>query len=248
MNASIQKWCVMAVTLGLFSLSAAAANAQNRTGGTGTSGFGTGSAGGGLSGSNAFGGGQNRFSSTNANTANANQSVLTNQQSTFGLQGGQTGQNSFLGGRNTQTFLGGNQRTTQGQNAQQQPQQQQFGNRGNRGGQNRLNDPNDFNQQGMNNQNAQDSRRAIRPQQKVMFETPEYSPTELKTTLDSRFERLTRQSALRGVTVELDAEGVVVLRGSVATAAQRQLAANMVRLEPGVKKVRNELTLNNSDK
>jgi hypothetical protein len=241
MDALIPKWYVVAVTLGLLSLSTAAANAQNRTGGTSTSGFGVGGSSGGLSGSNSFGGGQNRFATTNANTASANQSVLTNQQSTFGLQGGQTGQNGFLGGRNTQSFLGANQRNSLGNNQQQQ--QQQFGNRGNRGGQNGLNDPNGFNQQGMNNQNAQDSRRAIRPQQKVAFEIPEYSPAELKTTLESRFERVTRQPALRGVTVDLDADGVVVLRGSVATAAQRQLAANMVRLEPGVKKIRNELTL-----
>ena len=45
------------------------------------------------------------------------------------------------------------------------------------------------------------------------------------------------------VPVDLDAEGVVVLRGEVSTPSQKQLAANMVRLEPGVRKVRNELTV-----
>lgn len=230
-------WLIAAVS-GLIVILPDAAQAQQRTttGGTGTSGFG---ATGGLSGSNSFGGGQNRFSTTNANTAGLNQSVFMNQQSNFGMQNTAT-QNGFIGGRNAQTFVGGNQRTGQ-QNLNQQQQQNQFGNR-NRNRQNQgmdPNDPNGFNQQGQD----QDSRRSIRPQQKVSFDVPKIPYEELNTTLNSRFERVTRQPALRGVTVDLDADGVVVLRGEVATPSQKQLAANMVRLEPGVKKVRNELTI-----
>ncbi len=233
-------WLIAALS-GLIAIQPAAAQTQQRntTGGTGSSGFGaTGGRTGGLSGSNSFGGGQNRFSTTNANTAGMNQSVFMNQQSSFGMQNTAT-QNGFIGGRNPQTFVGGNQRAGQ-QNQQQQ--QQQFGNRNNRGRQNQgmdPNDPNGFNQQGQ----EQDSRRSIRPQQKVSFEVPKIPYEELNTTLNSRFERVTRQPALRGVTVDLDADGVVVLSGEVATPSQKQLAANMVRLEPGVKKVRNELTL-----
>lgn len=215
----------------------AMAQARTTTGGAGSSGFGSlGGSSGGLSGSNSFGGGQNRFSTTNANSAGANQSVFGNQQSSFGFQGGQ--QNGMVGARNTQSFLGANQR-----NAQQglQGQQQQFGNRNNRGRQNQFgqDDFNGMNQQGQD----QDSRRSIRPQQKVAFEIPERSDNEIKEVLSTRFERVTRQPALRGVTVDLDAEGVVVLRGEVSTPSQKQLAANMVRLEPGVRKVRNELTV-----
>lgn len=220
----------------------AMAQTQTTTGGTGSSGFGsTSGARGGLSGSNSFGGGQNRFSTTNANTAGLNQSVLLNQQSNFGMQN-TASQNGFIGGRNSQTFIGGNQRT--GQQNQQQQQQNQFGSRNNRGRQNQGFDPNDPN--GMNRQGQgqdQDSRRSIRPQQKVAFEVPKVSNETLNTTLNTRFERITRQPALRSVTVDLDDEGVVVLRGEVATPAQKQLAANMVRLEPGVRKVRNELTV-----
>lgn len=228
-------WLLAAIS-GLIAIQPAVAQAQQRTttGGTGSSGFGaTGS--GGLSGSNSFGGGQNRFSTTNANTAGAGQSVLLNQQSAFGLQG-QGQQNGMVGARNTQQFLGANQA------GQQNQQQNQNRNRNNRGRQNQgmdPNDPNGFNQQGQ----AQDSRRSIRPQQKVSFDVPTIPYEELNTTLNSRFDRVTRQPALRGVTVDLDADGVVVLRGEVATPSQKQLAANMVRLEPGVKKVRNELTL-----
>ncbi len=228
-------WLIAAIS-GLIAIQPVAAQAQQRTttGGAGSSGFGAlGGSAGGLSGSNSFGGGSNRFSSTNANTASASQSVLLNQQSAFGLQG-QGQQNGMIGSRNTQQFLGANQAALQ--NSQQQNQS-----RNNRGRQNQGMDPNDPN--GMNQQGQQDSRRSIRPQQKVAFEVPRLSNEELNATLNGRFERVTRQPALRGVTVELEAEGVVVLRGEVATPSQRQLAANMVRLEPGVKNIRNELTL-----
>lgn len=229
-------WLIAAIS-GLLVIQPASAQTTQRTttGGTGTSGFGaTGGSSGGLSGSNAFGGGTNRFSTTNANTASAGQSVLLNQQSSFGLQGaGQ--QNGMVGARNTQQFLGANQA------AQQNQQQNQNRNRNNRGRQNQGMDPNDPN--GMNQQGQNDSRRSIRPQQKVDFEVPKIPYEELNTTLNSRFERVTRQPALRNVTVDFDADGVVVLRGEVTTHSQKQLAANMVRLEPGVKKVRNELTL-----
>ena len=229
-------WLIAAIS-GLIAIQPAAAQTQQRTttGGTGTSGFGaTGGSSGGLSGSNAFGGGSNRFSTTNANSAGAGQSVLLNQQSSFGLQG-QGQQNGMVGARNTQQFLGANQA------AQQNQQQNQNRNRNNRGRQNQGMDPNDPN--GMNQQGQNDSRRSIRPQQKVSFDVPKIPYEELNITLNSRFDRVTRQPALRSVTVDLDADGVVVLRGEVATPSQKQLAVNMVRLEPGVKKVRNELTL-----
>lgn len=226
-------WLIAAIS-GLIAIQPAAAQTQQRTttGGSGSSGFGATSGGSGLSGSNAFGGGQNRFSTTNANTAGAGQSVLLNQQSAFGLQG-QGQQNGMVGTRNTQQFLGANQAGLQNQQNQNQNR-----NRNTRGRQNQNIDQNDMNQQSQD-----DSRRSIRPQQKVSFDVPKIPYEELNTTLNSRFERVTRQPALRGVTVDLDADGVVVLRGEVATPSQKQLAANMVRLEPGVKKVRNELTI-----
>jgi osmotically-inducible protein OsmY len=100
------------------------------------------------------------------------------------------------------------------------------------------NDPNNSNQQGQNNQ-----RRHIRPQQKVAFEIPHRTETEIRTTLQTRFEGLTSNPALRGVAFDMNSEGIVTLRGEVATVSARQLAANLVRLEPGVRKVVNELTV-----
>lgn len=142
-------------------------------------------------------------------------------------------QNAFIGGRNQQQFIGGNPLTGQQQNNRQQQQN----NRQNNNGQN------DNNQNGQTQQN-QDPKRAIRPQYRVSFDELPRPTTEIRSTLQPRFDSLSQTPTLRGVAYELDAEGVVVLRGTVDTPSQRRLAENVVKLEPGVKKVRNELTLN----
>ena len=143
-------------------------------------------------------------------------------------------QNGFIGGRNQQQqFIGGN---PAGQNARQQ--QNQFGNQGRQSRQNQ-DDNNGQNQQNQNN----NQRRAVRPQQKVAFEVPRRTETDIRSTLLSKFEGQNQNPALRGVAFEMDSEGIVTLRGEVETTAARQLAANVVRLEPGVRKVVNELTV-----
>lgn len=144
----------------------------------------------------------------------------------------QGNQNAFIGGRNQQQgFIGGNQRTGQQQNNRQQQQNNRQGG----------NNDNNQNNQGQRNQ---DQRRAIRPQYKVTFDLPQKPVADVRSTLQPRFDSLSQTPSLRGVAYDLDAEGVVVLRGTVETPAQKRLAENVVKLEPGVKKVRNELTLN----
>ena len=149
----------------------------------------------------------------------------------------QGNQNAFIGGRNPAQgqggFIGANQRTGQQQNnrLQQNNRQNNFG-------------QNDFNNANGQGQQNQDPKRAIRPQLKVAFEEVQRPTAEIRSTLQPRFDSLTQSPALRGVTYELDYEGVVILRGSVDTPSQKRLAENVVKLEPGVKKVRNELTLN----
>jgi osmotically-inducible protein OsmY len=56
---------------------------------------------------------------------------------------------------------------------------------------------------------------------------------------------LSRSSALsRPGTIRVDAVGeVIVLRGKVADESERRLVEGMVRLEPGVHEVRNELEI-----
>ena len=188
-------------------------------------------------------GGANRAGG-NAAAAGANNRTAGNGQGDLGQsllnQNQNQNTNGFLGGnQNAQgNFVGRNQRT--GQNTRQQ--NNQGGNR-QQGGRQNLDDL----LNGMNQQNNPtiDQRRAIRPQLRVAFDETTTTPaTESRSTLQPRFESLTQTPSLRGVAYELDAEGVVVLRGKVDTPSQRRLAENVVKLEPGVKKVRNELTLN----
>ncbi len=198
------------------------------TGSTSTSGFGgaVGGAGGGAA--NAAVGGNNAANRTAGN----GQAAL--QQSLF-TQG--NNQNGFIGGRNQQQgFIGGNQRTGQQQNNRQQQQNNRQGGFG-------QNDPNNMNQ----GQQNQDQRRAIRPSFKVAFDQPQKPTADIRSTLQPRFDSLSQTPSLHGVAYELDADGVVVLRGTVETPAQKRLAENVVKLEPGVKKVRNELTLNEKE-
>ncbi len=188
--------------------------------------------------SSGFGAGSNTGNAGgNATGNNAANRTAGNGQSALGqslfTQG--NNQNGFIGGRNQQQqFIGGNQRTGANQNNRQQANQS-----GNRSQQGR----DDFNGGNQQSQAGANQRRAIRPQQKVAFDVPRRSETEIRSTLQTRFDGLSEQPALRGVTIHLDTDGVATLSGSVETASAKQLAANFVRLEPGVRKVVNELTV-----
>jgi hypothetical protein len=204
---------------------------SSSTAGTSSTGFGTGATGATGAGTSGLGGGTSGFGSTGTNR------TATTGQTPFAPA--QLNQNGFIGGRNPQQqqqFIGGNPRT--GQNTQQRQQQNPFGNQGRQSRQN-PDDNNGMNRQGQNN----NQRRAVRPQQKIAFEVPRRTETEVRTTLQTRFDGLTQNAAMRGVTFDMDSDGIVTLRGEVETTSARQLAANLVRLEPGVRKVVNELTV-----
>ena len=174
------------------------------------------------------------------NAAQSANRTAGNGQSALGqsLLNQSANQNSFIGGRNQQQqFIGGNPRTNQQNNRQQNNQL------GNRSQQGRMN-LDDFN--GLNNQQGQsgtNQRRAVRPQQKVAFEIPQRTDTEIRSTLQTRFDTLAQNPTLRGVSFAMDDDGVVTLRGSVESSSAKLLAANVVRLEPGVREVVNELTV-----
>ena len=207
---------------------------RSNTGTTGagvTTGFGTGTSG--ANSGSMFGSGQGANSSglgQSGQGANG-QARQINMNSQLGIN-----PSTFLGqGNSPQNFLGRNQRT-QTQNNNQNRQ-----NNNNRGQGNSGQNDNNQNSQGQQNQ---DPKRAIRPQLRVAFDELPRPTVEIRSTLQPRFDSLNQTPALRSVAYELDAEGVVVLRGTVDTPSQRRLAENVVKLEPGVKKVRNELTLN----
>jgi osmotically-inducible protein OsmY len=113
----------------------------------------------------------------------------------------------------------------------------QFGSRGQQGQQSR----NGFNQQG---NYGQQSRRTIRPQQRIAFEYPQRAQATIQTNLSGQFQRLqTTRPELQGVEVQLAANNEVILRGQVRTEEDKKLAAMYARMEPGVRSIKNELTI-----
>ena len=69
----------------------------------------------------------------------------------------------------------------------------------------------------------------------------------MTTALQTRFQRIGLQrGGLSGVTLDADSGGVVTVRGVVDSPELLRLATNLVRLEPGVRAIRNELTVRSS--
>jgi hypothetical protein len=139
------------------------------------------------------------------------------------------GANSNTGGNNGMNAAGqflGNQGQRQGQ-----------GNRAARG----ANLPN-FNNAERNN-SGQNQPTPLRARQKIAFEYPQIQPDARQTRMQTRFSKLVqRNEALRNVSLAADDGNTIVLQGEVASASAARLAEKLVRLEPGVRNVRNELT------
>ena len=161
-----------------------------------------------------------------------------------GMNGQQQGQQGFLGRNTNQNqFLG---RNVQGGQGGQGGNQNQTGNnrRGaaNRNGGNQANNMANMMQQ----QNGQTNARGVasqyppvRPRQTVGFT---YSKPQLATVSVKLETRLTKRSELKAVSVSVDPSGDLVLKGQVASADDAMRAENLIRLEPGVQNIRNELT------
>jgi len=203
-------------------LGAAGAAAGNALGGVGTTR--------GMSGSGTGG------RQTNSSTGGVQQP----QFNSFGSVGNSIGQGSFVGrSDNTGRFVG------QTQGGGQQGAQGGMGLGRTGGGRNgnangNSNNNNNFGNGGSNQQ----AQRRVRPQLKVAFPTPAVPTTAIASTLQHRLstETLTAGS-LKNVNLTMEEGGVVTLRGEVANPDAKSLAAAMVRLEPGVRKVVNELTV-----
>jgi hypothetical protein len=74
------------------------------------------------------------------------------------------------------------------------------------------------------------------------FDVPVRPEIERRNDLQSFVRRSTSLSAPNGITVHSDTGGIV-LRGSVANDNERRLVENMIRLQPGVRELRNELQI-----
>ena len=233
-------------------LTPAVVSAQNRTntgtGNTGSSGFGNtgsssfGSTGAsGLGGSSGFGSTGSGLGSGTGSTGFGNQTGLGNTgQTGFGGQNqlGANGNNGGILGRNTNQNQG-----ILGRNVQNQGTGGNNGQGGGRGGGNRGNNgSNSQNGGGGNGANANQIP-LVRPRQKVAFDYRLPTSDAIQTTLETRLTKLSvKAPGLKSVMVAVEEKGEVVLRGEVASVSESKLAENMLRLEPGVRTVRNELT------
>lgn len=206
-------------------------------GGTGNSGFGSngssgfGGTGGGFGtngGTGGFGsGGQNGFGA-NGQTGFGGQNQFGANGNNGGILGRNTNQNQFLG-RNVQNQgIGGNNN---------------FGG-GNRGGGNRRTGANALNNGGGAGGGANANQAPlVRPRQKVAFDWPQPKPETVQVALETRLSKLSLKSpGMKNVTLSIEDKGEVVLRGAVDSEAEAKKAEMSLRLEPGVWKVRNELT------
>lgn len=198
----------------------------------------SGSYAGGAMGTSAFGSSGQAGRGGTAGLGGGGQSLGTNN-------GGFVGRNNNNIGR----VIGSNQRggQQQGQGGRNNQFNQAQGNRNrnrntagrNSGGQN-------FNNSGGNgggfsggqNQNQ----RVIRPQQRVAFTYRQPTPQATTQVLTTRFNKLDKRKDFDGITVHA-AGAVVTLRGEVNSEAARRLAAMIAGLEPGVRKVQNELVV-----
>jgi len=76
----------------------------------------------------------------------------------------------------------------------------------------------------------------------IRFNTPTVVPSAVQTRLSDVISRSTSLTVPGNIKVHLD-RGVIVLQGTVASDEEARHAENLVRLEPGVREVRNELQI-----
>lgn len=142
------------------------------------------------------------------------------------------GQNGFIGRNNNSGQFVGNRNAGQ-QNAGRTATNFQ------RSGQRTTN-------QNRNNRNnsARQSQNSIRPVQRIAFSFRPRTAAVINSALQSQLQRLSvRSPRFRGISFKLQEQGQVVLRGVAASESARKLATALVRLEPGVRSVKNEMTI-----
>ena len=220
--------------LTLFALgSFVSASAQAQTARTGTStttgaaATGTAAAGGEIVGGNAI------------DPASLFSSTTTDSGTNFGQLGANAGRFSASAVQNAPTATGGTNQAQQGGNRAFQQFNQRGGNR---------NSQQQFNRQ-FGNQNRTTTR-TVRPSLRLGFALPARPNTDIQGAATSRVTAVASrvsaiadtQPAFRGIEVAA-ADGVVTLTGTVPDEAASRLAANILRMESGVRSVKNELTV-----
>jgi hypothetical protein len=199
--------------------------------GTSVTGTGTGGTGFGMSsGQTGMGTGQTGMGRGQTGMGGTNTGMGTTQGAT-GFLGANNNPNNFLG-RNTQGQQGGNNN--------------QFGQGGRGGGQRGMDQSlqnllNGGGQYGQSNANSRTP--TVRPRQKIAFDHPTFTMPVVVQGIGTRFAKMsTRYPHLKTVELTPGDNGVVVLRGTVDSLNTAKVTESLVRLEPGVKSVQNELT------
>ncbi len=144
--------------------------------------------------------------------------------------GGSTAAQTFVGSNQTQTFIGATSAAGgQGGRTNRQFQAVQNTQTTNRGGSTTTGTP-----------------RAIRSALRVSFDFPQPEQSNIGRAAANRVSLqrfLLRRPELAGVTLQQESNGVVILTGEVEDAETRRLAAGLIRLQPGVRGVMNQLSL-----
>ena len=163
-----------------------------------------------------------------ASSANPNAGVNEFAINTDNVQNAATG---FVGSNSSQAFVGGTREATN-----QQATNRQFG----------------AFQNTQNTSNTQSSQsgtpRSIRTTMRIAFAAPSGTFAQQTGALAySNSVQLTQFSSnrpeLSGINVELTADGVAVLTGTSPSNDTSRLAANLVRLQPGVRRVNNQIAV-----
>lgn len=167
-------------------------------------------------------------SSRSGSSTNSNAGVSEFSINTDNVQNAATG---FVGSNSSQAFVGG---VRQAEN--QRATNRQFGAFQNT-------------QPTSNTQSTQSGTpRSIRTTMKIAFTAPSGTFAQKTGVLaDSNSVQLTQFSAKRpelsGINVELTADGIAILTGTSPSTETSRLAANLVRLQPGVRKVTNQIAV-----
>lgn len=99
-----------------------------------------------------------------------------------------------------------------------------------------------FDPSSFQNNSGQSSTRQIRPRYRVSFDAGTFAPAEVTSRIETQIARLSaRTPALAGVTIAIDDKGIAELRGTAPDRDTSRLIENIVRLEPGVRGVDNQL-------
>ena len=179
-------------------------------------------------------GGENTGSSATGQTGVAG-SGLSGQSSFAGTVPGEStatsnAAESFIGANATQGFVGGARQATNQQGSDRQFQAIQ----------------NNQSQQSTSQQTG--TPREIRSTLRVGFAFPTASQSQMTGRLaDANVASLNRFTPIRpelvGIDVEMSSGGVAILTGSATTLETSRLAANLIRLQPGVRKVKNQIVV-----